>query len=212
MRVKYNRVSTIGQSGNRFINDTDKYDLTLLDKISGNVAFKERPQSSQLIKLIEAGKVNDLVVEEFSRLGRNTGDVINTLDWLEEKEINVIVRNVGLQSRPNGVKNPIWKMVSSVMSSLYEMELSNIKERTAVGRLVYLQKGGKLGRPKGTNENDKAFLNKDHSKQIAKCLEKGLTIRETAKVVISSLSSINIIKGFFLEFFLRLGQKFSGCN
>jgi DNA invertase Pin-like site-specific DNA recombinase len=85
MRVKYNRVSTIGQSGNRFTNDTEKYDLTLFDKVSGNVAFKERPQSLQLIKLIEAGKVKDLVVEEFSRLGRNTGDVINTLDWLDKR-------------------------------------------------------------------------------------------------------------------------------
>jgi DNA invertase Pin-like site-specific DNA recombinase len=84
---------------------------------------------------------------------RNTGDVINTLDWLDEMGINVSVRNVGLQSRSNGVKNPIWKMVSSIMSSLYEMELENIKERTAVGRLGYVQKGGKLGRPVGTTEN-----------------------------------------------------------
>ncbi len=33
MRVKYNRVSTLGQTGNRFEADTDKYDLVLLDKI-----------------------------------------------------------------------------------------------------------------------------------------------------------------------------------
>ncbi|WP_179413720.1 recombinase family protein [Mucilaginibacter sp. E4BP6] len=192
MRVKYNRVSTIGQSGNRFINDTDKYDLILLDKISGNVAFKERPQSLQLIKLIEAGKVNDLVVEEFSRLGRNTGDVINTLDWLDQMNINVTVRNVGLQSRPNGIKNPIWKMISSIMSSLYEMELQNIKERTTVGRIVYVQNGGILGRPKGTNEQIFDFLNKPLSKQISKCLDKGLTVREIGKIV--GVSSTTVMK------------------
>lgn len=39
MRVKYHRVSTIGQTGNRFLNDTDKYDLILLDKVSGNIRF-----------------------------------------------------------------------------------------------------------------------------------------------------------------------------
>ncbi len=182
MRVKYNRVSTIGQTGNRFTNDVDKYDLTLLDKVSGSLAFKDRPQSSQLIKLIEAGKVTDLTVEEFSRLGRNTGDVINTLDWLDKMGVNVIVRNVGLQSRPNCVKNSIWKMVSSIMSSLYEMELHNIRERTMVGRLVYSQKGGKLGRPNGTTESNSHFLDKPLSKQVIKCLDKGLTIRETSKV------------------------------
>ena len=33
MKIKYNRVSTILQSGNRFEADTDTYDLTLLDKV-----------------------------------------------------------------------------------------------------------------------------------------------------------------------------------
>jgi len=79
-----------------------------------------------------------LVAEEFSRLGINTGDVIRMLEWLEDHKINVYVRNIGLQSRPNQKKNPIWKMISSVMSSLYEMELENIKERTMVGRQVYV--------------------------------------------------------------------------
>jgi len=80
------------------------------------------------------------------------------------------------------------------MSSLYEMELSNIKERTAVGRIVYLQNGGKLGRPTGTNENNKSFLNKVYSKQITKCLEKGLTIREIAKVVGVSTRTVMKVK------------------
>ncbi len=197
MHVKYNRVSTIGQTGNRFINDTEIYDLTLLDKVSGNIPFKERPQSIKLIRLIEEGKVTDITVEEFSRLGRNTGDVINTLDWLDEQGINVIVRNVGLQSRPNGIKNPLWKMVSSVMSSLYEMELENIRERTAIGRLVYLQHGGRLGRPKGTNESEKDFLDKSTSKKISKCLQKGLTIREVSKVVGVSTTTVMKVKHTF---------------
>jgi hypothetical protein len=42
MKVKYNRVSTILQTGNRFEADTDTYDLTLLDKVSGSVSFKNR--------------------------------------------------------------------------------------------------------------------------------------------------------------------------
>jgi DNA invertase Pin-like site-specific DNA recombinase len=197
MRIKYNRVSTIGQTGNRFINDIDKYDLVLLDKVSGNIAFKDRPQGAELTKLIKQGMVTELVVEEFSRLGRNTGDVIITLDWLEQSGINVIVRNIGLQSRPNGVKNPIWKMISSVMSSLYEMELNNIKERTAVGRIVYVQRGGILGRPKGTQESEKTFLEKDYSKQISRCLSKGLTIRETAKVVGVSPTTVMKVKNAF---------------
>ncbi len=111
MKVKYNRISSLSQTGNRFTADKENYDLTLLDKISGSVNFRDRPKAKELIILIEQGKVSEVVVEEFSRLGRNTGDVIFTLDWMEEKGVNVVIRNNGLQSRPNGVKNPIWKVI-----------------------------------------------------------------------------------------------------
>jgi len=182
MKVKYNRVSTLQQTGDRFTADKEQYDLILLDKVSGSIGFKDRPKGKELTKLVEDGKVTELVVEEFSRLGRNTGDVIRVLEWLEEKEVNVVVRNIGLQSRPNNTKNPIWKMISSVMSSLYEMELENIKERTLVGRQVYVQKGGRLGRPEGSNETEVEFLNKEQSKKIIKSLKKGLTIRDISSV------------------------------
>lgn len=194
MRVKYNRVSTLVQTGNRFEADKEKYDIVFLDKISGSVSFKNRPKSKELIKLIDDGKISEIVVEEFSRLGRNTGDVIQVLEWLEEKEINVVVRNIGLQSRSNGKKNPIWKMISSVMSSLYEMELENILERTSVGRMVYVQNGGVLGRPVGTSEGDSNFINKPKNKKALEYLKKGRTLRETGKILEMSTKTVQKVK------------------
>lgn len=194
MKVKYNRVSTIQQTGNRFSADSDNYDLILMDKVSGKVPFREREKAKELIKLIEDGKVSELVVEEQSRLGRHTGDVISTLEWLEKNEINVIVRNLGVQSRPNGMKNPIWKMITSVMSSLYEMELENIRERTSVGRQVYVQRGGKLGRPQNTNESNSDFLKKESNVQVQKYLERGFSIRDVSKVAGVSTSTVMKVK------------------
>jgi DNA invertase Pin-like site-specific DNA recombinase len=195
MKIKYNRVSTLQQSGDRFSVDNDTYDLVCLDKVSGSVSFMDRPKGKEVSKLVNEGKVKELVVEEFSRLGRNTGDVIRTLEWLEEHKVNVIVRNIGLQSRPNGQKNPIWKMISSVMSSLYEMELENIKERTTVGRQVYLQNGGVLGRPAGSNESENEFLKKETSQIVIKSLRKGLTIREVSKVAgVSTRTTLKVKK------------------
>lgn len=197
MRVKYNRVSTLQQSGNRFTVDSDNYDLVLFDKISGSVPFKEREKGFELTNLIEKDDVSELVVEEFSRLGRNTGDVIRTLEWLEDKKVNVVVRNLGLQSRPNNKKNPIWKMISSVMSSIYEMELENIKERTMVGRQVYVQNGGKLGRPTGTPESTKRFIEKPKNKEIFKLLERGLKYSEIEKIVGCSPKTITKVRKVF---------------
>lgn len=190
MKVKYNRLSSLSQTGNRYSDDKDFYDLVLMDRVSGSISFKDRPKGQELTLMVEQGDINELVVEEFSRLGRNTGDVIKTLEWLDEKGVNVIVRNIGLQSRPNGQKNPIWKMISSVMSSLYEMELENIKERTMVGRKVYVLNGGVLGRPSGSIETEKDFLEKVQTKEIIKCLKKNLTIREISKVVDCSNKTI----------------------
>lgn len=195
MRIKYNRVSTLQQSGDRFSVDNDTYDLVCLDRVSGSVSFMDRPKGKEVAKLVNEGVVKEFITEEFSRIGRNTGDVIRTLEWLEEHEVNVVVRNIGLQSRPNGQKNPIWKMISSVMSSLYEMELENIKERTTVGRQVYLQNGGVLGRPAGSNESEKEFLKKETSQKIIKSLRKGLTIREVSKVAgVSTRTTLKVKK------------------
>lgn len=195
MKVKYNRVSTIAQTGNRFeVVDKDNYDQTFFDKISGSVPFKERPQAKRLIKLIEDGKVNELVVEEFSRLGRNTADVINNLQWLDDMNVNVNIRNISLQSRPNNTKNPIFKLLSNILSSVYEMELQNIKERTLAGRAAYVNKGGILGRPTGATETIKEFLDKDSSKKVVRELERCTTIRDIAKIAGVSTKTVMKVK------------------
>lgn len=194
MKIKYNRVSTISQSGDRFSADTNNYDLVLFDKISGTIPFKERPRGRELTKLVEDGKVKEIHLEELSRIGRNVGDCITVCEWLDSKGVNIVVRNLGLQSRPEGKKNPVWKIVCATMSSLYSMELENIKERTATGRMVYLQKGGILGRPIGTNESEIEFLKKKTSLSVIKALQKGLTIRETSKVTGISTRTVMKIK------------------
>jgi DNA invertase Pin-like site-specific DNA recombinase len=194
MRVKYNRVSTQIQTGNRFEADTEKYDLTLMDKISGTVRFKDRPQAKILIDYIQQGIVNEVVVEELSRLGRHTGDCVTTLEWMDEKGVNVIVRNLGVQSRPNGKKNPIWNVITSVIASLYTLELDSIKERTSVGRQIYVQKGGVLGRKVGSTLSDRDFIEKPKTKKILDYLDKGWTLREIAKQVDASTKTIIKVK------------------
>jgi len=193
MIVKYNRVSTLQQTGDRFSVDESKYDLILMDKVSGSIPFAKRPKAQEVIKLVESGQLKELVVEELSRLGRNTSDVISTLHWLHEEHcVNVNVRNIGLQSRPNGKPNPIFKMVTSILSSIFEMELENIKERTAAGRQMFVLKGGVLGRPNNSTENDSQFLKKEKNQEIIKLLKKDRTIREISKLL--DVSNKTVIK------------------
>ena len=180
MRIKYNRTSTLQQEGERFKLDTDGYDLTIFDKgVSGKIPFSEREGGFKLLELVQSGKVEEVVVEELSRLGRNTLDVLTTLKEFEDFNVNVVVRGMGnLQSIVNGKKNPIWNLITSVMSSLYELERESIVERTEMGRKMYVMNGGKLGRKVGSIEKTVVWLNKPQTKSIMKLLKMGKSNRD----------------------------------
>lgn len=197
MRVKYNRTSTIQQKGERFGLDNDNYDLTLFDKgVSGKIPFSEREEGKKLTELVREGKVSEVIVEELSRLGRNTIDTLTTLKFFEENGVNVVVKSMGnLQSMVNGKRNHIWNLITSVMSSLYELERENILERTEMGRKMYVMKGGKLGRKVGTTESRKDFLNKERTKKIMNLLDKGKSVRDiSGRLGVSTKTIVKVRK------------------
>ncbi len=201
MKIKYNRTSTINQDGERFKMDKDVYDLTLFDKgVSGKVPFNEREKGKELVKLVSEGKVSELVIEEISRLGRNTVNTLTTLKWLEDNGVNVVVKGMGnLQSHIDGKKNPIWNLITSVMSSLYELERENILERTEMGRKMYVINGGKLGRKIGTVENRQEFLQKENNQKIISLLEKGKSVRDISGRLGVSTSTVVKVRKYHLN-------------
>jgi DNA invertase Pin-like site-specific DNA recombinase len=150
------------------------------------------------LELTRSGKVEELVVEELSRLGRNTLDVLTTLKEFEDNGVNVVVRGMGnLQSIVNGKKNPIWNLITSVMSSLYELERESIVERTEMGRKMYVMNGGKLGRKVGTTENRKDFLQKERTQKIISLLDKGKSVRDiSSRLGVSTKTVVKVRKYF----------------
>ena len=59
---------------------------------------------------------------------------------------------------------------------------------------VYVANGGVLGRPKGTQENQKDFLNKGKNKKIAELLNKGWSYRQISKQLDTSTATIQKVK------------------
>lgn len=200
MKIKYNRTSTINQEGERFKLDKEVYDVTLFDKgVSGKVPFNEREKGKELVKLVLEGEVSELVVECLSRLGRNTVDTLTTLKWLEDNGVNVVVKGMGnLQSHIDGKKNPIWNLITSVMSSLYELERENICERTEMGRKMFVINGGKLGRKIGTVENRQEFLQKETNQKIISLLDKGKSVRDISGRLGVSTSTVVKVRKYHL--------------
>ena len=180
MKVKYQRTSTMEQHGDRFGMDKEQYDLVLFDRgISGTKPFRERTNGIKIITLVEQGTLKELVVPELRDIGRNTFDTISVLDFMERHSVIVTIQSLGnLQSIVEGKKNPLWTLVSSIMSSLYQMELENLKLRTHMGRQSYLMRGGKLGRKLGSNENVTTFMNKPKTQEIVSLLNRGKSVRD----------------------------------
>jgi DNA invertase Pin-like site-specific DNA recombinase len=180
MVIKYNRTSTINQKGERFKLDKDIYSLTINDfGVSGKIPFNRREGGSKLIQLIEEGKVKKIVFEDLSRCGRTLKDSINTLDYFFENGVVIKVRNIGIESHtPNGEKNPMWNIVTSILSSVYEMERERILEITEMGRRQYVLNGGKLGRKVGSKEDKMMFERKPQTKSIMKLIKMGKSNRD----------------------------------
>ena len=180
MIIKYNRTITINQKGERFKLDKDNYDLTINDfGVSGKIPFNKREGGYKLIELVKEGKVTKIVFEDLSRCGRTLKDSINTLDYFFENGVIIKVRNIGIESHtPNGEKNPMWNIVTSILSSVYEMERERILEITEMGRKQYVLNGGKLGRKVGSEESEMVFLRKPQTKSIIKFLKMGKTNRD----------------------------------
>jgi DNA invertase Pin-like site-specific DNA recombinase len=180
MIIKYNRTSTISQSGERFKLDKDEYDKTINDfGVSGKIPFVKRQGGYELTEMVKNNQVAKVVFEDLSRCGRTLKDSINTLDFLFEHNVVVKIRNIGMESHtPDGKKNPMWNIITSILSSVYEMERERILEITEQGRRQYVLNGGKLGRKVGSLEKESVFLMKPTTKSIMRLLKAGKSNRD----------------------------------
>ncbi len=198
MNIKYQRTSTDQQHGKRFSTDTTKYDKIFFDKgISGTKPFKERTEAAKVVELVNAGQIEKLTVPELRDIGRNTVDSINTIAWLDEHDVNVEVLSMGITSKVKGEPNQIWKLITSVMSALYEMELENLKLRTKMGRDAYLKAGGKLGRKRGDTESVANFMEKPKTKKIISLIDQGKSVRDiSGRLSVSSSLVVKVRKHY----------------
>lgn len=113
------------------------------DGVSGAVLAKNR----QLNHVIKESKFGDiLVVSELSRIGRSTSDVLNTLNILANKgvEVHFVKQNMKLD------KSPMGKMMIAIMSAFAELERDLISQRTTDGLARVKSEGKVLGRPVGS--------------------------------------------------------------
>jgi|TARA_B110000240_G_scaffold197068_1_gene251059 DNA invertase Pin-like site-specific DNA recombinase len=194
MIVKYIRVSTVEQNLDR--QEADFKGKIYKDEVSGSIAFKERTEAS---KLILNKDITEVHVHSIDRLGRDTIDIMQTIQYFTDKGINVVSNKEGLSTIVGGKENPIAKMMIGILGTLAEFELSRAKERQTEGIANAKLKGVYVGRKKGTKETDRVFWGKDSTQRIVKYLNKGESIQRTALLSKTSTGKVKKVKRFIKD-------------
>ena len=194
MIATYIRVSSLEQNTDR--QTTETTGVIFSDKISGSVLFEERPAGKKLLQAITDGTITELQVHSIDRLGRNTIDILTTIQKITELGCNVISKKEGLTMLIDGKPNPMAKMMIGILSTLSEFELQRIKERQAEGIAAAKTKGTYTtnARPIGTTETTEQFLNKKKVQSIIKYLKQGNSLRKTALLSEASLSLVQKVQ------------------
>jgi DNA invertase Pin-like site-specific DNA recombinase len=200
MKVYYLRVSTIEQNTARQMEEIPEGCKVFEDKISGSIPFAERTEGRNIVNLIKQRQINTIYVHSIDRLGRNSLDILQTIQFFNEYEVNLISKKEGLQTFIDGKKNEIASLMIGILSTLSEFELTRIKERQREGissakeRGAYASNGG-TKRAESFDE----FMNKESSKKILKYLKQGLSVRSCAKMSECSISLVMKVRGLLVE-------------
>src|SRR5690606_8550081 len=160
MEIRYIRVSTLNQKIERQLIKAHQNEIVYIDKISGSVPFALRPVASQLLVDIENKNIKSVRVSSIDRLGRNTIDILKTIEFFHSRKVCLEVDNLGLKSWTNGKESLSFKLIISVLANISEMERESILERQREGIKIAKARGIYKGREKGSIESKHIFLSK----------------------------------------------------
>ena len=216
--VIYARVSSIGdrQNTDRQVKDLTDYAAykgyevlgIYTEHISGAKKNGERPVLREAIERCKVEAQNQigkspmrfsiiLLVSELSRLGRNAFEVLETMKELADSGINLYMQKEQFTLLDKEGKPSLFAPVMiATLSTCAQLERDNISFRLNSGRKLYVEKGGKLGRPAGsTKSQDKK---KEEYREVINLLNKGYAIRDVAKLTGKGVSTVQRVKKEFV--------------
>ena len=199
--VIFARVSTNVQEYDRQI-----YELTTLaksngwsveavfaEKISGAKSNKERTELLNMVSYVEANHINKVLVTELSRLGRDTLQVLEVIQMLNEKGISLYIQNYNIETlTKDGKVNAMSQFLITILAEVARMERKTIRERVESGYRNYRANGGKVGRKIGYKKPEET-IREQYTEEI-KLLKKGYSLRNISKITGTSINTIRKCK------------------
>lgn len=161
MNVAYVRVSTEDQTVDRQIDNMKDYNIEKIFSENASAKDLNRPVLQEMLQFIRQGDV--LYVDEFSRLARNTKDLLTIVDVIKEKGVRLISLKENFD-----IDTPIGKAMLAMTGAMGQMERDYILERQREGvRLAKL-----AGKFKGSRKKECKDFDKYYAKYKARVINK----------------------------------------
>jgi DNA invertase Pin-like site-specific DNA recombinase len=164
--------------------------------VSGRLPFNERPSGKRLINDIEKGKVDRVIVLRLDRLGRNTSNILQTINTISiDHKVPITSLNEGITTLNDmGETTPMTGLLVNVLSSLSEFFYHQTREKTLSGVERAKTLGKYTGRKVGAVESPEKYLSKPTNKKIVEMLASGVGIRRISRVLEVSPNTIYKVK------------------
>lgn len=159
--IAYVRVSTVEQNEarQREALKTFNIDKWFVEKASGKDA--KRPVLQEMLEYI---REDDIVyVEEFSRLGRSTADLLATVQKIEDSGAKFVSLKENFDT-----KTPAGKLQMTMMAAIAEFERAMILERQREGIAIAKREGKYKGRKAVSVPNIEEYYQKYMTRQGTK--------------------------------------------
>lgn len=139
MRVAYVRVSTVEQNEARQTEALEKFNIEkwYIEKISGKDTKREQLQL--MLDYVREG--DEVYVMDFSRLSRSVQDLLEIVEFLNEKKVKLVSLKENLDT-----STPTGKLMLTVIGAIAEFERQNILERQREGIAIAKKQGKYKGR------------------------------------------------------------------
>lgn len=163
----YIRVSTHDQNIETQKNTISRYGMDsklIIDEwIELEMSSRKSTAQRRIDELLDRLLPDDtVIVSELSRLGRSIKETLNTIDTIvNEKKSRLILIKQNMDLNPKDKNNVTNKVLITVFSMMAELERDFISERTKEGLRARVEKGIKLGKPKGTLQDSMYDKDKD---------------------------------------------------
>jgi len=204
--VIYARVSSVGdrQSTERQVVDLNNYasrnNLEVVkvfeEHISGAKKNSERAVLCDCLDYCFENHIHTLLISELSRLGRNVDEVLANVKRCKDAHLNIHFQKENLSIfQVDGTKNPFLNIFISILGTCAEMERENIQYRLNSGRRLYIERGGRLGRPVGSKVSQER--KEAQYREVLNYLRKGYGVRVTSKLTNTSESTVGRLKKEF---------------